>query len=355
MTRHVVHMEIEPLRQLFGEILHGFQPESVHVVFPEVLSTTAERICNVLDQLGFTVTVCLARESVFRELSPKEAAEYWVPSPTNQLPDTLVLFGAQPWESSFEDDYKIELEAMQNREALKARGSRLIFFEWPRGARLDREIDLTASKLATIFEKSMVNVYEDIRSWNAALVTKVRSASNVEIRCPHGTNIKLSIKGRTWLEENCQLGEQEPAIYLPGGEIYTAAHENSANGEVVFYYCGERRIASFKDGLLVAVQREDGTSDRERGEEMGVGSEPLCEFGIGTNPWAPPWQIGTIYEKSAGTVHVAVGGNAHFGGQRDSPRHADLVIRDPQVLLDGEPLDLPPAQWSAFEPRSQRD
>ena len=77
-------------------------------------------------------------------------------------------------------------------------------------------------------------------------------------------------------------------------------------------------------------------------------------MGIGTNAWAPPWQIGTLYEKSAGTVHVAVGGNAHFGGQRESPRHGDLVIRDPQMWVDGQPLPLPEAEWASFNPRGGR-
>ena len=243
---------------------------------------------------------------------------------------------------------------MQNREGLKKQGIRLVFFEWPRGARLDREVDLGSKDLASIFENAIVGVYDDIRSWNAKLIPLVTPASTVHIRCPHGTDLTLSIKDREWLSEDCLLGEREPAIYLPGGEIYTAAQENSANGRAVFYYCGERRIATFTDGLLTDVLLEDGSSDKERGEEMGVGTEPLCEFGIGTNPWAPPWQIGTIYEKSAGTVHVAVGGNAHFGGLRDSPRHADLVIREPIVTLDGETLELPPARWNSLNPRSQR-
>ena len=77
-------------------------------------------------------------------------------------------------------------------------------------------------------------------------------------------------------------------------------------------------------------------------------------MGIGTNAWAPPWQIGTLYEKSAGTVHVAVGGNAHFGGQRQSPRHADLVIRDPQFLVDRQVVPLPSADWRSFQPKGEK-
>ena len=105
----------------------------------------------------------------------------------------------------------------------------------------------------------------------------------------------------------------------------------------------------FEGGVLRDVRRANGSNDVGLAEEMGAGLEPLCEVGIGTNQWAPPWQIGTIYEKSAGTIHVAVGGNAHFGGLRDSPRHMDLIVRQPTLKVDGTPLALPPGLWHVKE------
>jgi hypothetical protein len=355
MKRDVVHMKEESVRQMFRELLGERREGRALIVFPAVLERTARGIESALTDLGMDASLRLADEALFRESAPEVAAEYWVPKPSADIPPTLILFGAQPWESNFDEDYKIELQAMQNREGLKAAGHKIIFVEWPRGARLDKEVDLTASDLANIFDKSMAGVYGEIRAWNRKLMATVAGVSKVHITCPQGTELHLSVAERTWLSEDCHLGEDEPAIYLPGGEIYVPAEETSAHGEVVFYYCGDKRIGRFAQGILVEVRRDDGSADNERGEEMGVGTEPLCEFGIGTNPWAPPWQIGTIYEKSAGTVHVAVGGNAHFGGERDSPRHADIVIREPSVWLDGQKLALPPALWNEFAPRSRRD
>ena len=262
----------------------------------------------------------------------------------------LVLSGVRPWANQVEGDHLVEIEAMIRREALLAAGQRLLFIDWPRGARRDAEIDLRPVAMRDIYKRAFDIDYDVMRTWNRALLKHVERAQHVQISCPAGTEIKLSVAGRRWLAEDCALGADEPAVYLPGGEIYTSVCEESATGQVIFHHTGHPRIARFDKGKLLSVEHADGTPDEELGEEMGVGQEPLCELGIGTNPWAPPWQIGTLYEKSAGTVHVAVGGNAHFGGLRDSPRHMDLIIREPELMIDGRQIPLPPALWMKKEP-----
>lgn len=335
-------------------VMPAADPSDAHWVFPDVLRPSAEAIAEVFLGWGWTVSGDSVPELAFSESPPEIAAERWVPAPRAGLARTLVLFGSQPWETSFENDHLIELAAMKNREALKLAGHRLIFVDWPRGARMDAEIDLRPGEMAGIFEASLANALQDVRDWNARLIKQVQQARHIQINCPLGTDISLAVNGRIWIPEDCLLSEAEPAIYLPGGEIYVPAREDSAQGTVVFFYAGEPRRARFEHGLLIDVTHTDGTPDPERAEEMGAGREPLCEFGIGTNPWAPPWQIGTIYEKSAGTVHVAVGGNAHFGGQRDSPRHSDLVIRDPILTVDGVRMTLPPPRWKEFDTGQRR-
>ena len=350
-----MHMSQQAATEMLAEVVSPeVRGDSVRIVFPSVLDQTAQALAAALESVGVTVSRTLTPEASFSSLPPEEAAEGWVPSPKEGLPPTLILFGAQPWEQSFSDDHLIELAAMTNREQLIAKGHYLVFVDWPRGARLDAEVDLRADDMARIFSSAMSGVYESIRHWNHRLIDEVNGSRDVRLECPAGSSLRLSVAGRKWISEDCQLGSDEPAVYLPGGEIYVPAVETSGEGRVVFYYCGELRIAEFEAGILVAVEHANGSADVDRGEEMGVGSEPLCEFGIGTNPWAPPWQIGTIYEKSAGTVHVAVGGNAHFGGLRDSPRHADLVIREPSVWIDGRALELPPPLWMGFDTGKQR-
>ena len=149
-------------------------------------------------------------------------------------------------------------------------------------------------------------MYDDIRSWNAAHTT--RHARRFTLMSPRNRSRSRS---RTGGSRKIVLGDG-PRVYLPGG-VYTAAHENSANGRV-FYYCGERRIATFTDGLSGRLL-EDGSSDKDV-EKRWEWVRTTLQLGS-ERSWHHRGR-GTIYENLR-TVHVAVGGNAHFGGLRDSP------------------------------------
>lgn len=325
---------------------------SALVLLPAALTGTASSLADGLAELGLSVETTLVLDESFRQAScATEAAMGWVPAPARHDHDLLLLCGARPWAVPFDDDHLIELAAMAHREALVAAGRRLVFVEWPRGARRDLEVDLRPEAMAALFERAVRVDYGALRASNRRLQGRLRGARELRVECDDGTALTVSVAGRTWLSEDCLLGAEEPAIYLPGGEVYAPAIEDSAAGRVAFKHVGAPRIARFEAGLLVAVETPSGTADTSLGEELGVGSEPLCEVGLGTNPEAPPWQVGALYEKSAGTLHVAVGGNAHFGGQRDSPRHMDLIVRRPRVWVDGEPLDLPEAAWTRHSPR----
>jgi len=321
----------------------------VRVLLPEWMGAIARTLHGALGTLGCQATIDLLEVPDPATQSVAACADRWVPSEAN-AGELLILCGVRPWSDSVEGDHLVEIEAMQRREGLLAAGQRLLFLDWPRGARRDAEVDLRPPEMARLYRRALDIDYGQMRRWNHDLAARLVGAREVRITCPEGTALALSVAGRTWLPEDCELGPSEPAVYLPGGEIYTAAVEDSAQGQVAFRHVGEPRMARFEGGLLVAVEHGDGRPDAALGAEMGIGQEPLCELGVGTNAWAPPWQVGTLYEKSAGTVHVAVGGNAHFGGLRDSPRHMDLIIRSPQVEVDGRALALPHGRWQNSAP-----
>ncbi len=324
------------------------------ILLPEALASTAASLAGALSGIGFSPRVELSPEAAFRgAASAEDAADSWVPSPAHRAQRLMVLAGARPWSTPFDDDHLIELAAMAHREALLASGRRLVFIEWPRGARRDAEVDLGPVAMAELFTRALDVDYPALRAANRALAARLVGARSLRVECPAGTRLTVSVAGRAWLLEDCLLGDAEPAVYLPGGEIYAPAVEDSAAGVVAFRHTGSPRRARFDGGRLVAVEHPDGTADEELAEELGVGFEPLCEVGFGTNPFAPPWQVGALYEKSAGTLHVAVGGNAHFGGRHASPRHMDLIVRAPRVSVDGEPLALPLPRWSEHAPTSR--
>jgi hypothetical protein len=348
MTRERIQLSAQTAENFLHQVLDQCAPSPARVIFPEVLEASAENIGSVLRKCDFDTDVQVFPETYFSQSDRLAASLGWVPS-QQESPKLLVLFGAQPWEVPFEGEHLVEIEAMKRREALLAADHRLVFVDYPRGARLDQEVDLRAPDMARIYRQSLTINYTAMRQTNAQLQAAMRDAKTIRITCAEGTDVQLRVDGRAWLSEDCRLGDAEPAVFLPGGEIYVPAQEESAQGQVAFRYCGERRIARFDNGVLMQVCNAQSARDSKLEEEFGVGQEPLCEFGIGTNPWAPPWQIGTVYEKSSGTVHVAVGGNAHFGGKRHSPRHADLIIRKPTVEVDGVMLELPSARWMEYD------
>jgi hypothetical protein len=332
-------------RRVLGAVLGDCTAGTVAIGLPTWMSGLAASLEAALESLGWSATLRLLPEPDPATMSVAACADRWIPGEVGTF-ELLLLCGVRPWRDPVDGDHHVELEAMRRREALLAAGQRLLFIDWPRGARRDAEVDLRPAEMAELYRRAIDVDYAELRRWNHSLAETLKGAESVRITCPEGTALSLSVAGRRWLSEDCVLGPDEPAVYLPGGEVYTAAVEDSAMGQVAFRHVGEPRLARFEAGQLVAVERADGTLDAELGQEMGAGTEPLCELGVGTNPWAPPWQVGTLYEKSAGTVHVAVGGNAHFGGRRDSPRHMDVIIRAPRIEIDGRPLELPPARWS---------
>jgi leucyl aminopeptidase (aminopeptidase T) len=127
-------------------------------------------------------------------------------------------------------------------------------------------------------------------------------------------------------------------IYLPGGEVYAPAVEDSARGALAFSSWGTPYRMRIEGGLPVDLT--GGTEPRRRAlsDSLRLGTEPLCEVGIGTNPRAAPLEVGALVEKALGTAHVAFGANTHFGGVHAGPVHADLVIASPDIDVDGRML-----------------
>ena len=77
-------------------------------------------------------------------------------------------------------------------------------------------------------------------------------------------------------------------------------------------------------------------------EAVGRDAYNVAELGIGTNP-AVTELVGSVLldEKAGGTVHIALGDDAGIGGDTDAPIHADGVLREPTVFVDGEEIELP--------------
>lgn len=142
---------------------------------------------------------------------------------------------------------------------------------------------------------------------------------------------------------------------VPSGETYIPPVEGTAEGSVVINGSipgmviapGEEIVLRFAAGRLVAVEPETHPAARWlRKTQFDVAAaqgdenwDNLAEIGIGANP-AVTQLTGTMLfdEKSAGTVHIALGSNTQMGGRVASSIHCDMVITGPTVQIDGKPV-----------------
>lgn len=173
----------------------------------------------------------------------------------------------------------------------------------------------------------------------------VRGARTVRVTGAAGTDLTVSVEGRTWRVDDGRIWTPGRWANLPAGEIYIAPVETSANGVVVV----DRSVAAvgpselvdepvrvtFRDGRVTEV--EGGVHAQALRELMQApGGDVIAELGIGANERAR--LIGNVLtdEKALGSAHVAVGYNlGDYGGRNDSPIHCDCCFADATIEVDG--------------------
>lgn len=191
--------------------------------------------------------------------------------------------------------------------------------------------------------------YAEIQATCAAIREVLDDAQEITVTSPQGTAITFDVKDRTWRSDTGINHEPGDFSNLPAGEVFVSPR--SANGTYVVD--GTMRPYGKLDGQLLEFTVEDGyvtdiSDDSIRDEveaaaaEVGNAAYNLAELGIGTNLGVTEL-VGSVLldEKAAGTVHIAIGDDAGFGGETDAPIHLDGILTDPTVFVDGEELSLP--------------
>lgn len=183
--------------------------------------------------------------------------------------------------------------------------------------------------------------FSEIYKLSEKVLKQVEDKDKILIESKNGTNISFSIKNRLWEGYRFKKGEGFTKN-LPIGEVFCAPIENSANG-IIFI---ERWKNYIKPKNKAWIRIENGKI-----VEWNIGAEPyinnqsvdngliIGEFGIGLNKEHKLLIGNTLHdEKIYGSVHVAFGNNISFGGKNKSTVHEDLIIMNPEVLIDGKKL-----------------
>lgn len=204
-----------------------------------------------------------------------------------------------------------------------------------------------------IFERSMLDGamavdWTGLERRTNSLKDKLTGARKIEITCANGTAITFSIEGRAVHADTGIL--TEPGAYgnLPAGEAFLAPLEGTAEGRLVLEWAPTRKMTNpvtvlIKKGMAVEVSGEDEYAEilSKQLKTLPLAGN-VAELGIGTNERATRPDNILETEKILGTVHIALGDNAGFGGKVAVPFHQDFIFYGPtmRALKDGKWTEL---------------
>lgn len=185
--------------------------------------------------------------------------------------------------------------------------------------------------------------YDEMTALSQRVAKMLTEAETARVVTPHGTDFTMSLKGR--------CGEDDCGIYcvpgdfgnLPAGEAYIAPLEGTAKG-ILVYDASMGGIGLLAEPIRVTV--ENGEAVKVEGgreaealnamlEEAGRPGRNIAELGIGTNRGASLNGDVLEDEKVLGTIHIALGDNANFGGRVEASCHLDGLLTEPDLYLDG--------------------
>lgn len=183
-----------------------------------------------------------------------------------------------------------------------------------------------------------------VRRQAEALAALWRTANEVHITSPAGTDLRATVTGRepmAWLTGICRNAGEVSAF--PGGEVSLPPLEGTTQGVVVW-----ERVASdlgaleapvtitIRDGRAVTIAGGP-SADRLRAIVAEIrDADNIGEIGIGLNPAARIADEITEAKKAFGTVHIALGDSANeYGGLVECDVHLDGLVMEPTIEFDG--------------------
>jgi leucyl aminopeptidase (aminopeptidase T) len=207
------------------------------------------------------------------------------------------------------------------------------------GVRIATLPGVTEEMLGRVMSADM----EGLRKKGKVVAERLDAATEAIVTCPNGSDLRLSLEGRTAIPDAGELTAPGAFGNLPCGEGFIAP----AGGHGTLVIDGSMAGIGLVDEPVELVV-EDGHLTSARGDQgmafmdlltvHGEDGTNLAELGIGTNEKAK--LTGNILEdeKILGTCHVAFGASAAIGGTVQVPVHLDCVVTRPTVELDGEAI-----------------
>ncbi|GAC1471307.1 MAG: aminopeptidase [Isosphaeraceae bacterium] len=226
-----------------------------------------------------------------------------------------------------------ELDRARGPVRNAARAKRWVLTQYPTpayaadaGMSLDEYEQFVAS--AMFLDRSdPVTAWRELGQRQAGLVAFMSGVNTLRIEA-EGTDINLSLAGRTWINSDGRRN-------MPSGEIFTGPIEESARGRLRsgFPVCRDGRALrgielEFHEGRVVSARAEEGDDYLQSMLDLDPGARRLGELGLGLNSGINRATGSILYdEKIGGTVHLALGQSyPETGGRNESTLHWDLIV-----------------------------
>jgi aminopeptidase len=185
-----------------------------------------------------------------------------------------------------------------------------------------------------------VAAWKELGRKQAGLVSYMSGVRSIRIEA-EGTDISLSVAGRTWINSDGRRN-------MPSGEIFTGPVEESVSGRLRcgFPVCRDGRelkgiALEFEAGRVVSARADEGQDYLLSMLDLDPGARRLGELGLGLNGGIDTFTGSILYdEKIGGTVHLALGQSyPETGGLNESALHWDLIVdtrRGGRLTADGQ-------------------
>lgn len=194
-------------------------------------------------------------------------------------------------------------------------------------------------KALKLYKDDPVKAWTEQASWQERIVDLLKKTKELRF-VGEDLDLTVNVDGRIWINDDGKVN-------MPGGEIFTAPHEDSADGYIKFDYPAIWRGVevrgvklTFKRGEVIEAKAEVGENFLKKMLETDEGAKRIGElaFGLNYDITRPVKEI-LFDEKIGGTIHLALGAAyPKTGGKNKSAIHWDLIknMKDGKVYADGE-------------------
>lgn len=189
-----------------------------------------------------------------------------------------------------------------------------------------REYEDFVYSACLIHEQDPVVAWQNVSKNQQKLVDWINGKEEIRL-VGLDTDLKMSVKGRTWLSADGRKN-------FPDGEIFTGPVEDSVNGHIRFTYpaCLQGREVEdvqlwFEKGKVIKAKAAKNEEFLLKMLDTDDGARFLGEFALGTNQSIQKFTKNILFdEKIGGTVHMAIGaGYPETGSQNKSAIHWDMI------------------------------